>query len=334
MAPSFIVNIVDEFKRLAGIPGGFPKCLEFSAQMSSDGSITAEVRGIDLAIAGGVRTVDCWMMAFIDKLDSYHPDHAVRHLRVELDVRPKASDIESFRRRLSYLALNNDWNATLAVENRAENLYRTWEALLERPSTEIVRPDMNERQDNQDTNGKIEKNFQTWLAGERRSDNERLCVLGKDFIFGKGRNPKVLREFPTGAFEQIVSRDSRLLPTYLVDLVTVNRKSELALIELKINDEKLEVLSQSLDYALFFSCYADRLSGFLSEQLGVVVTCDTPIVCYLVNTHFHARFSTIASYFAPRTNKVPFTFRQVLLGSSANIEAKNSKDKTHASNRS
>jgi hypothetical protein len=331
---TLIDKIVDKFKRQAVESGGIRECLNFSAEKNSDGSITAVVRGIGKqAIKTGVRTVDTWMMIFIDALDNFHPDHAVQNLRIELEIRPKKEDLESFRRRLSYLALNNGWSATLIVAGEVENIYNTWKSLLERPSIETLRKKtMNKRQDNNKTKGKIEKNFQTWLteiitsefskgvSKTSRPSNERLCVLGEDFIFGKGI---VLREFPTGAFDEYESDKTRVLPKYWVDLVTVNRNRELSLIELKINDKTLEVLSQSLDYALFFSCYVNNLSGFLSEQLGVKITDKTPIVCYIVNNQFDSRFSTIASYFAPRSKNVPFSFRQVLLGSSSNIEPRN-----------
>ena len=314
-----VQSIADKFSN-----GKVPSCLKFSVKENSDGILTAVVRGEGhKAVDGGCRIVDPWAVAFIDELNNNClPNAAIRCLHIELENNPKDFDLESFRRRLSYLALNNGWSVDLFVSGESKSLYTDWVSLLNRPPNEEINlEDIATRTDSDDTDGKLEKNFQTWLAGKKRSSNERLCLLGEDFIFDKKSEQKVLREFATGAYREKKKKENRILPTYWLDFVTVNRRKELALIELKVNDINLEVLAQLLDYALFFTSYATPLSDVLSK-LEISVDPEKKIACYVVNTKFHPRFDTIAPYFAPRSEEAPFTLSKVLLGSMTNVSVK------------
>ena len=304
--------------------GESPACLNFSVKNCEGTGITVICRVESRKAGTGLRKVDPWAMAFVDFLEKNGPLQPVIGLRVELDSRPDRSDLESFRRRLSYLALNNEWQVSLIVDRSTENLYRTWDELLSRPANEVVYTEVNRRQDSPDSDGKVEKNFQTWLAGKNRSNNERLAVLGVDFIPDTGGDQaKVLREFPIGAFDLEIREENRLFPTYWIDFVTLNKYRELSLIELKVGDVKLEVMAQALDYALFFSCYRILLAGFLSNHLlepKSPIDPEIPITCYIANNRFHRCFSGIAPYYAPTLEKPPFSFRRIDLGNTSDLE--------------
>ena len=62
--------------------------------------------------------------------------------------------------------------------------------------------------------------------------------------------------FITGEAEEKikVAIRTQVLPTEFVDIVTLNKWGYLSVIELKLDDSQLEVVSQLLDYALFFRC--------------------------------------------------------------------------------
>jgi len=195
--------------------------------------------------------------------------------------------------------------------------------LLKRPPNEIVRNDYNERRDD-DKPGRLEKDFQAYLFGKGKHDtirtNERLAILGEDFRdLNRKKDPFTMeREFPTGVFDGKKSRKTRILPTDFIDVVSFNKWRELSLIELKVNDSSLPVISQSVDYALFFAAYRKQLCDVLKKKLGRSPKRKA-FVCYIANNCFHKRFDCVAKYYSPINKKVPFRIKKVVLGCTVEV---------------
>jgi hypothetical protein len=199
------------------------------------------------------------------------------------------------------------------LKGDADDKLYTFKELTYRPDTEKVRSDYPVHGDD-DTPGRLEKDFQTWLFGRGLQNNcdsgirpdimrtnERLALFGDDFVrigkvkSGKDRSRyKVEREFPTGAFKDNVKESNRLLSTEFVDLVTLNRYGDLAVIEIKFDDAKLEVIPQVLNYALFFHSYRTKLTDLLDKKLACA-TADRKLVTYLVSNTFHNTLVQIGS---------------------------------------
>ena len=294
-----------------------PRGLGFSVEDTDECGLTAICKVSEKIT--DLRKIDPWLMVFVDAIEGKLPERHLSAFRVELSVSQNQGDLESFRRRLSYLAINNEWHGSLLVGGIAVKNYPTCEKLLNRPKNEIVQEVEADRKDSEDSKGKIEKNFQTWLAGERREDNERLAVLGVNVKKGV----PVLREFPVGVFDKVKSKDSRLLSKGWIDLVSINKRGELALIELKVNDPKLDVMAQSLDYALFFSCYRTELFECLTKQGLVPLSQESSIRCYIADNTFHPHFEKITHYYAPSSEiQWPFSFSQIILGRTTDFTRK------------
>ena len=224
---------------------------------------------------------------------------------------------------MSYLAVTNHLQITLLKGSLVDPLYG-WTDLTTRPETEKVHSGFKRRSDD-DTPGRLEKDFQTWLFGRglykkpdigMRRTNERLALFGPDFVgIGKLKSVKrqngygVEREFPTGAFNAEVKENNRILPTEFVDLVTLNRNGELAVIEIKFDDPKLEVIPQVLNYALFFHSYRSKLTKLLDEKFE----CETNgrnLVTYLVSNTFHENFGSVWPYYS----RGPLIMKQEIMG--------------------
>jgi hypothetical protein len=321
-----IENTVERINQMASKSQEMPNCFRFSIEGVGGERIKLTIRADEASLKSGLRMVDPWLMTVLNTLRLEHPKTPITDICVRFLHKPKSVELESFCRRLSYLAINNTWKATILVDGQTEaycHVYPTIDALLERPADEVVREECDERHDNPDSDGKIEKQLQTWLAGERRSDNERLALLGPDFIFGKSHKSKVIREFPTGSFRGSKSSNNRILPTYWVDLVTLNKSRQLAIIELKVNDGKLDVLAQALDYALFFSCYRKCLSAHLSKDLDCPVDASIKIACYVASNCFHPKFLEVSEFYSPKSEKWPFMLKQCELGRITTLTSKN-----------
>lgn len=200
------------------------------------------------------------------------------------------------------------------IKGQAVDLCPSIAELLKPGEDEVIHKKWNARNDNPDRDGSIEKMLQTWLAGSARSSGHRLAIFGDDFIYGPKKSPaKVLREIPTGVFSGTIKEDHRILPTYWVDLVTLNRFGHLAVIELKVNDNKLDILAQALDYALFFRTYRSQL--FRSPELEFAQESKGPIEIYLTSNVFHPRFDSAAGHLSPRGSGWGFRFKKIALGS-------------------
>lgn len=266
----------------------------------------------------GYRCLDSWGMALFHHVKTRNMNIKAISLVINKNGRSWTPDMESLKRRVSFLDINNeDIDFTVEYHNRRVGLYGQ-KALFERPDTEVIRDSLNQRGDN-DKGRFLEKSFQAFLFGkglEKESrTNDRLAILGEHFFQLKKKGYGVLREFPTGAYLKSKSRRNRITPTDFVDIVTLNRWGNLSVIELKLDDPKLEVMSQLLDYALFFCCYKTKILKLLEKEGSNLRPRKGDIMCYVVNNRFHKRFDDIFQYY--RTKKShPFGFQmfKVVLG--------------------
>jgi hypothetical protein len=275
------------------------------------------------------RRIDPWGFAFVGEVEKITKKPIRLSFSVQTSIQIDKCQYEALKRRVSYLAATNGMQVSLLKQGFVDRLYSMPE-LACRPDTEVIRGDYSERRDD-DTAGRLEKDFQAYLFGkglhgdtdpESPRTNERLALFGRDFVgLGKvksGEKQKgyeVQREFPTGVFDKQVKEANRILSTEFVDLVTLNKHRQLAVIEIKFDDSKLEVISQVLNYALYFYSYRAKLTPLLNEKLG----CDTAsldLVTYLVSNAFHKKFNDVWPYYT----RGSLAIRQVIMGYMPNTE--------------
>lgn len=298
---------------------GWPKCLKYSLENGiSRVILTGKISKANL------RKIDCWGLAFFDHC---RKEAQVPPTKLILEVPSGASNseipnVEALRRRVSYLSLNNQLKIQLFICGSEQSCY-SLANLFERPAEEIVRTNYGKRRDD-DKPGRLEKDFQVYLFGKGKHDtirtNERLAILGEDFRdLNRKKNPFVMeREFPTGVFDRKKSKKTRILPTDFIDVVSFNKWGELSLIELKVNDSSLQVISQSVDYALFFAAYWKQLWDVLEKKLGRKPKSKA-FVCYIANNCFHKRFDCVAKYYSTINKAVSFKIKKVVLGFTVEI---------------
>jgi len=268
--------------------------------------------------------LDSWAAAFVAHL-RIGGGSDVRELELCIEHPPLKDgdpDIEAFRRRVSFLNIaNEDVQISASLPNRALELYDV-NTLFKRPNNEEIRSNFGARKDT-DPPQYLEKAFQAFLFGKGQTSqtrtNDRLAILGEDFYQVKGKEYGIIREFPTGAFLRKISRNTRLTPTEFVDIVTLNKWRKVAVIELKLDDPKLEVLSQLLDYALFFRCYWEKIRPLLTEKLGRTTDKTPSFTCYVVNNHYHPRFDTASTLYGAKAKIHGFHFVKLTLGHKQNI---------------
>lgn len=266
------------------------------------------------------KKIDPWGLAFLDEVKKITDKPLHIKFLLSSHKQPIANcQYEALKRRLSYLSVSNSFIISLFKDGLADTLYSKRD-LTNRPSSEITRKSYPKKRDDNDTPGRLEKDFQIYLFGKglpKYSNpavlrtNERLALFGKDFV-KIGKNPskyKVEREFPTGVFNNDVKEANRLLSTEYVDLVTINNHGALSVIEIKFDDHKLEVIPQVLNYALFFNSYRLQLTPLLNEKLA----CDTSgadLVTYLVSNIFHKKFKAVWNYYCCGS----LVLKQVVMG--------------------
>lgn len=298
---------------------GWPTCLTYSLEKGTARVVlTGQINKTNL------RKIDCWGLAFFDyckEIAKNKPTELILEIprKASANVVPNA---EALHRRVSYLNLGEDLNIRL-LSCGVEVPSYVLADLLKRPASEIVRTDYAERGDD-DTPGRLEKDFQAYLFGKGKNDttrtNERLAILGEDFRdLNKKKYSFVMeREFPTGVFDGQVSAHTRILPTDFIDVVSFNKRRQLSLIELKVNDSSLPVISQAVDYALFFTSYQKQLWDVLKTKLGRRPQ-KRDFVCYVANNCFHKRFDAVARYYSPINKGVPFKIKKVVLGGTVEV---------------
>jgi len=290
-------QINQDLERQRGISRGYPKCLSCNVTEKSTGIF-------NLCVSGDLNEDDVWQRAdpwgfaiWVEILDVLDCVQLGLHFDMpEPKNRPK---YEAFKRRLSYLAeMNREMSIVLSIGGRAEELYSISD-LMKRPENEIIHKELNEPSPTNVPGFSLEKDFQVYLYAKSQGirDNQRLALLGDDFFNIRSLNFGVLREFATGAFDGKVTEEKRLLPTEYVDLVTINKHKEIAIIELKFGSKPLEAISQLLNYALYFYSYKAQLTQLISSPLGFKCA-DRPIKAYLVSDVFHARFNDVWPYYS------------------------------------
>ena len=295
-------------------PGYFPSQMEYD--------LWNKTATVSVKKAGSIilRSVDVWGLAYYNWLTICNKLPVDRIIFNIEKSGAKSAEIEAFKRRVSYLNLNNSFELEMHTDLPIQ-LY-TKEDILKRPKNELLIPKFKKR-NNDDTQGRLEKDFQVFLAGGQekvgKNDDdttyERLGVLGIDFYQLK-RGYKLIREFPTGIFDKEQKEKCRLLPTYYIDLVSFNKYNAISIIELKLNDSKLEVIAQIIDYALFALCYKQQIIGVIEKHIGKEHCpsnlINKPMYCYVANNHFHPKFDAVAQYYAPRVKS--FDFKSILSG--------------------
>ena len=299
---------------------GWPADLTFKAS-EGDNIVEVTIRDAGSAKDGVWKRIDPWGFAFFHKVEEITKNALTKKpLRLTFSLRSPETPLakcqyEALKRRVSYLAEANHLQIALLKGDADDKLYSI-EELSNRPGTEKVYPDFQDKGVDDNARG-LEKDFQKYLAGwggaPKKSDfrltNERLALFGDDFVRINKVKSGVVREFPTGAFKDEVKKSNTLLSTEFVDLVTINRKRQLAVIEIKFDDANLEVISQVLNYALFFHSYRTQLTPLLDQKLGCA-TAGRKLVTYLVSNIFHNKFESVWPYYT----KPPLTIRQVIMG--------------------
>lgn len=309
-------EFLENIEKVKGRPSGWPGCFNYDfVKGTVKISLTKKCDNTSL------RQIDPWGLAFVKEAEK-EIGCKVEKIMFSIEKYEEGYKyyVESLLRRLSFLNFNNQ-NIVfeLKLNGKEKNLYEK-DLLFNRPREEIIDDKKKERSD-KDTPGRLEKDFQAFLYGKSHKNdlrtNERLAILGDDFYDMKSKKFGIAREMPTGVYDTKISEKTRILPTNFVDVVTLNKYGQLSVIEIKVNDSKLEVISQILDYALFFMCYLNKIQPLLKAN-NINVGKKKDIICYVVNNHFHKRFHPIKDYYSTKGKEYGFTLKEVLLGN-ANI---------------
>jgi hypothetical protein len=313
---------VKSFEQQLSTSSGFPGSIRFS--FSNDGR---ELRAELVGKFGKkeFRQFDPWTLACI--VDVKQKTNIEVSNVVFVINRQKITDklfglnLESFRRRVSFLGINNPGIKFEILLNDEKVFLYDKKSLFHRPGNEIIHSKITKRGDD-DKPGRLEKDFQTFLYGKglKERTNNRLAILGEDFYQIKEKDFGILREFPTGVFDRKISKDTKIMPTEFVDIITVNKWGHLTVIELKLDNPALEVISQILDYGLYFRCYREQLEDVqaISNTFNVAKIKKAGIFCYVVNNHFHPRFDGILKFYT-KTKNYGFCLKKVVLGETVEI---------------
>jgi hypothetical protein len=308
-------ELMDKVKTGKGKTGGWPNYFGYFIDGDSI-TISAENKILDKK---ATRRLDPWGLAFLIEAKS-QCGIQISTINFAIsgeieEIKPNGRlvpDLEAFRRRVSFLSINNK-SLRFHIAINGENLELDDLLLLfNRPDAEKTHGSVD-RKDIKNVPGRLEKDFQSWLfASGVTETNERLAVLGDDFIKLKNRGYEIIREFPTGAFYEKISNNRRILPTEFVDIVTLNKYGQLSVIELKLNDSQLEVIAQILDYSLYFRCYRENLLNILEKKWKTPKSKE--IICYVVNNYFHKRFDELMKFYSTKNGSYGFKIIKVLLG--------------------
>jgi hypothetical protein len=320
--------MLDHFAKIEAFNKKMAKSKEFPSaiklEVGTDGkSVQAELLK---GAKENFRQFDPWTLAFVHEAEEILQ---VKILRLTFLVKNSIFEtehcqfyFEAFKRRVSFLNMNNTVFAlicTILLDGKEDKLY-TEKELFNRPANEVIRTDpIKERSDNKSTH--LEKVFQTFLYGEGIpvKTNDRLALLGDHFLNVKGKNLHILREYPTGVFNKQASEKNRVLMTDFVDIVSINKSGCLSVIELKIdNNSPLELISQVLDYALFFACYVGQLLKTNTLKPLAANIRKNEISCYAVANYFHKRLDSILPYYRT-SGRYNFELYKVLLGNTTKV---------------
>lgn len=307
-----------------GKPGTYPGDIHFTVE--------GEGKTIKAELVGGFdkkdfRRLDPWTLAYLIELEGKCEGAIVQRVVLSLNPGTKKDrqfdlNFESLRRRASFLALNNpEITLELVLDERPAALYDK-ESLLHQSSNEVLRSSIPERSEEGAPN-LLEKAFQSFLYGKgmETRTNDRLAILGEDFYQMKGKEVGILREFPTGAFDSVVSDATRITPTESIDLVTQNKWGNLALVELKVDNSELEVISQILDYGLYVVRYRDLIARLpeVARVFNEDAVRHADIFCYVANNRFHPRFVGIQMFYHVGAKSYGFCLKRIALGETTEI---------------
>ncbi len=302
-----IDKILSSIESSKGRSTGWPNCFDYNFDFNNNSCVISLK---DKHSKQNFRKFDPWALAFFTEVEN-EMEPGVKQIVFEIKNLDKERDTsfafskEAFKRRVSFLALNNqEIKFEIRIEDETLQLYDNTKQLFDRPKEEIIHENLHEPIDD-DKIGRLEKDFQTWLFGQGKSvssevTNERLAVLGADFFNLKRKGLKIYREFTTGVFREKIARANRILPTDYIDIITFNKNNNLSVIELKLNDSKLDVISQILDYALFFRCYRDQLLPLLEKHFSLNKIRNDNIICYVANNYFHPRLKEIIHFYSTK----------------------------------
>jgi len=311
-------SLNERLEKKRGKSGGYPEDMHYKITKKTDETfelcIEDSKKGDDLW-----KKVDPWSFAVFDEVHKkLAPLGLGLHFAMSVPSSKNGPKYEALKRRLSYLAeVNKGIPIALSKGGQKDCLY-TMPDLNKRPENEVVRDGFGERSDD-DKPRRLEKDFQTYLFGKGLHGdstngvrtNERLALFGKDFFNG---SKKVAREWPTGVFRGEKKEENRILPTELIDLVTINKHNEIALLELKFLRKeglaKLEDISQLLNYALFFHSYKARLAPLLDTHVHSG-SANFGVRAYLASNTFHSRFDSVWPYYS-RGPIIPM--QQIVMG--------------------
>jgi len=323
-----VEKIVQEVRSAKGKSGGWPASYDYD---STESKSIISLNG-KKADKKAYRGLDAWGMAFVAYVEE-KVQSKIGYVAFEINDESKITpNIEALRRRISFLHINTEKIFSLKLNGENIPLYDTEKSLFSRPNDEIIRSSNLKQRGDTHAKWLLEKDFQAFLFGngfekdERvrdlgRRPNGRLAILGEDF---RGVNKKkygVIREFPTGVFRSKVSEETRILPTEYVDIISLDKHGRLAVIELKIDDSSLEIISQALDYALFFACYSKQLMPFIKTNCNLSdnETLKDDFSIYMASNIYHPKMSNILPFYSTKNKKYLFTFKQVFLGFSEEI---------------
>ena len=312
-----------EVKNAKGKSNGYPRDIEFSFE---DEGKTLRAQLVGKFDKQDFRRFDPWTLAVLAEVQERCK---VKITNVTFFISQKEPtdkrfmlNFEALKRRISFLNINNeDLQLELFLNEKKIDLYDK-KSLFNRSNNEIIRSTISKRSEDNES-GLLEKAFQSFLYGKglKTRTNDRLAILGEDFYQMKGKDVGILREFPTGVFDKKVADSTRIMPTEMVDLVTLNKWGNLSVIELKLDNSELEVISQILDYALYFACYRNLLIKIpnITETFDVKTIQKADIFCYVVNNYFHPRFDNILRFYKTKNKGYGFVLKKIVLGETTEI---------------
>ena len=267
-----------------------------------------------------LRKIDVWSLAYVEYLLQNELTSKVNGVKIYVLKAYSKYAFESLRRRVSYLNIvDNGIKFELFHQRSQVTLDEKIELTRSEPNA-ITTKDIEER-----THGAgagLEKDLQDFIARDPIVvDNSRLSILSFDFYREKKSRYGVLSEVPIGIYDTIKSEETRILPTYYIDFVSFTKEGNLAVIELKVNDQSLEVISQILDYALFAIKYKDQFCKLIKNNLSTQSLLpikkkymEKPVKAYVVNNHFNKKFDGIFKYYTSSDIKIPFSITKIALG--------------------